>query len=155
MLVKDLMTTDVQFCTRDTSLAAAARLMSEHECGALPVVDANGHTCGIITDRDICLAIGTRLRSPEDLPVGEVMSKAVFACAPGDEARVALTLMKTHRIRRLPVLADDGRLAGVVSIDDLVLRAAERKGAAVPSDELLDALKAICLQSTAAMHPAR
>ena len=55
MKVKDLMTTDVKRCSPDTNLAAAAKIMWEADCGAVPVTDERGHVIGVITDRDICI----------------------------------------------------------------------------------------------------
>lgn len=105
---------------------------------------------GVITDRDVSLAVATKVRSPEELPVRDVMTKKVYTCAPDDDARTALTLMKNHAVRRVPVVRADGRLAGLISIDDLVLRADSHKGAAVSNENVLDAFKSICARAVTA-----
>ena len=143
MLVKSMMTSEVKSCAADTSLAAAARIMSNRDCGIVPVVDAQQKLLGVITDRDVCLAVATRFRSPEELPVRDVMTNKVYTCSPDDDARTALKLMKNHAVRRLPVVTADGRLRGLISIDDLVLRADSHKGADVSSEDVLDAFKSI------------
>src|SRR3990170_4512454 len=73
MLVKSIMTREVKSCAPETSLSAAARIMSSRDCGIVPVVDAQQKLLGVITDRDVCLAVATRFRSPEELPARDVM----------------------------------------------------------------------------------
>jgi CBS domain-containing protein len=105
---------------------------------------------GVITDRDVCLAIATRFRSPDELPVNEIMTTKVYTCSPDDDARAALKLMKNHAVRRAPVVMADGRLAGLISLDDLAVRADSHKGAAVSDEDVFDALKSICARNVAA-----
>ena len=150
MLIKSIMTSDVKVCAPDTSLAAAARVMTTRDCGIVPVVDSRGKLAGVITDRDVCSAVATRFRSPEELAVRDIMTTKVYTCSPDDEARAALNVMKNHAVRRVPVVTADGRLAGLISIDDLVLRADSHKGAAVSDEQVLDAFKAICARAVAA-----
>jgi CBS domain-containing protein len=150
MLIKSIMTPDVKFCGPDVSLGAVSRIMAKHGCGIVPVVGGQQKVIGVITDRDVCLAVATRIRYPEELPVGEVMTTKVHTCSPDDDARQALALMKTHAVRRLPVATANGRLAGIVSIDDLVVRTGAGEGAAVPDQEALDALRSICTRTVAA-----
>src|SRR5262245_11710178 len=69
MKVKDLMTTDVKRCSPETNLAAAAKIMWEGDCGAVPVTDERDHVVGVITDRDICIAAATRPRTEGEIPV--------------------------------------------------------------------------------------
>jgi CBS domain-containing protein len=150
MLVKRIMTADVKSCSPDNTVAAAARIMSNRDCGIVPVVDAQQKLLGVITDRDVCLAVATRLRSPEELPVRDVMTKKIHTCSPDDDARAALNLMKNHAVRRLPVVMADGRLAGLISLDDLAVRADSHKGAAVWDEDVFDPLKSICARTVAA-----
>src|SRR5512132_1924334 len=141
MKVKDLMTTDVKHCGLDTNLAAAAKIMWEGDCGAVPVTDERGRVVGVSTNRDICIAAATRPRTEGEIPVKDVMSKALYTCAPGDDVRAALETMKTRKIRRLPVV-EQGRLVGIVSIHDIAVQARSRS-AAVSPDSVLDAFIAI------------
>jgi CBS domain-containing protein len=150
MLIKSIMTTDVKSCAPDTTLAAAARIMSNRDCGILPVVDAGHKLVGVVTDRDVCLAVATRLRTPDDIQVRDVMTTKVYTCAPDDEARTALNLMKNHAVRRIPVVTVNGRLAGLISIDDLVLRADSHRRAAVSDEDVLDVFRALCARAVAA-----
>src|SRR5258708_697542 len=70
MRVEDVMTENVKACRPEISLAAAAALLWEGDCGALPVVLDGGKLVGMITDRDIAIALGTRNQNPADIPVG-------------------------------------------------------------------------------------
>ena len=80
------------------------------------------------------------------MTVGDVTSRRVWTCAPDDEVQVALDAMKTHRVRRLPVVAD-GSLVGIVSMNDVVLAAGA--GKAVRNEEVVDTLRAICADTGA------
>ena len=152
MRVKELMTSDVKSCGLDTNLAAAAKIMWEEDCGAVPVTDAQGQVVGIITDRDICIAGATRFRGEGEIPVGDVISKALFTCAPSDDARAALETMRLRRIRRLPVVDQSGRLTGILSLHDIAAQARSSKGADVPTDAVLDTYLAITAAAGLPVH---
>ena len=141
MKVKEVMTTDVKRCSPETNLAAAARIMWEGDCGAVPVTDERDHVVGVITDRDICIAAATRPRTEGEIPAKDVLSKALYTCAPGDDVRAALETMKARKVRRLPVV-EQGRLVGIVSIHDIALQS-RRRSAEVSPDSVLDAFIAI------------
>ena len=142
MKVKELMTTDVKRCSPETNLAAAAKIMWEGDCGAVPVTDERDHVVGVITDRDICIAAATRPRTEGEIPVKDVISRALYTCAPGDDVRAALETMKARKVRRLPVVEQGGRLVGIVSIHDIALQSRTRS-ADVSPDSVLDAFIAI------------
>jgi CBS domain-containing protein len=123
MKVIDVMTGTPVSCTLDTNLGAAAELMWNFNCGILPVLDGKQKVVGVVTDRDICIASGTRNRLPGEITVGEVISGKVFACRPNDDIRTAIATMGQAKVRRLPVISSDGRLEGLLSMDDVVLHA--------------------------------
>jgi CBS domain-containing protein len=123
MKVKDVMMGTPYYCQLDTNLGSAAELMWVGNCGFIPVMGANGKIVGVVTDRDICIALGTRNRLPGEVTVGEVMSTRLFACSPADDVHVALRTMQEGGVRRLPVIVENGTLVGVISMDDLLLRA--------------------------------
>lgn len=128
MTARDLMSTPPHTCQLTTDLAAVSHVMWNHDCGFVPVVDADGRLAGVITDRDICIASATRRLLPERIAAAAAMSRTLHACLPGDDVDSVLAAMKTHRIRRLPVIDANGHLQGVVSLNDVV-RAVGRKGA--------------------------
>lgn len=123
MKVKDVMMGTPYYCQLDTNVGSAAELMWVGNCGFVPVMGANGKIVGVVTDRDICIALGTRNRLPGDVTVGEVMSSRLFACSPEDDVHLALRTMQEGGVRRLPVIVENGTLVGVISMDDLLLRA--------------------------------
>ena len=143
MQIHDIMTRDVRTCALETSLTEVARLMREGCCGAIPVVDHDGRIAGVVTDRDISMAIVSSARRPINIAACEIMSRHVYACHPDDGVRTALTMMKQFRVRRLPVVGPDGRLAGIVSMDDIILRALAPD--APDSGEIVDSLREIVL----------
>ena len=142
MKVRDLMTSDVEACRPDTDLAAVARMMWDRDCGFIPVVDAAGVLCGVVTDRDICIASATRRVLPEYMSARQVMTHPVHACLPDDDAGDALTVMKQYKVRRIPVIDSNGTVKGVISMNDIVL--ASYQGLGPDSKEIVSALAAIC-----------
>lgn len=120
MKVKDLMTKDVASCKPHHSLGEVARLMARYDCGIVPVVDEQGRVLGVVTDRDIGLALSTMDRNASDVPAGEVRTDGAFTCSPEDGVDAALKTLKAKRVRRLPVVDADGRLQGLLSLNDLV-----------------------------------
>ena len=128
MKVQDLMTTHVEALSPISTLRTAARKMSEHGVGSLPIVD-DGKLLGIITDRDIscfCVAIG---RDPNSTEVQTVMTKEVVTCYDDQDISEAAQLMQENNIRRLAVLSRDNNIAGFFSVDDLVRGSKELAGA--------------------------
>jgi CBS domain-containing protein len=147
MKVRDIMTTTVVSCRKDTDIATAAKLMLEGRFGILPVVDEHGRVAGIITDRDIAMAVGTRQRNAAHIPVYEGMSGHVRACFADDDIGAALKVMEDRRIRRLPVLDHDGHLAGILSIDDVAVRGLDGANG-VPATSFIEAMKQLCMRPT-------
>jgi len=143
MKVRDIMTTDVVSCRRDTDLAAAARLMLDKRCGALPVVDEHGRVAGIITDRDIAMAAASRQRNASHIAVHEAMSGHLTTCLVDEDIATALKTIEQRRVRRLPVLDGDGRLAGIVSIDDILLRGLDGSNG-IPPAAFVEAMRRLC-----------
>jgi CBS domain-containing protein len=125
MKIREVMTKQATFCYPDTSLSQAAELMWKRKCGFLPVSGEGGNIIGVITDRDISIALGTRNRRPSEVLAKDVMSGRLFTCTADDSVACALTTMRIEGLRRLPVIDREGALVGVLSIDDLVLKARE------------------------------
>lgn len=147
MKVEHLMTRDVQCCGPDTNLASAAKMMWDSDCGALPILNVQGHVMGMITDRDICMAASTKNRPPSTITAWETASGKAISCHPDDDIHTAMDLMERERIRRLPVVDEDGILQGILSINDLVLAAGEHRGRSAPGlsfEDAIRSLKGIC-----------
>ncbi|MCC7416770.1 MAG: CBS domain-containing protein [Acidobacteria bacterium] len=147
MKIKDIMTAEPRTCAPGTNLAAAAALMLDADCGILPVVE-NGRLVGVVTDRDMYIALATRDVRASELTAGDVARSPVFTCTPDDEVHAALAIMKQHRIRRLPVEGFGGAMLGIVSMNDILLAAGARKP--VRDAEVLNTLQAICAHQDSA-----
>jgi CBS domain-containing protein len=102
--------------TSATTLQAAL-LMMEHKIGGLVVID-QGRVAGMFTERDVLRLVAQR-RDPAATAVGEMMTEDVVCCSPTTPLDEAKAAMKNRRVRHLPVVGDDDRLLGVVSIGDL------------------------------------
>jgi CBS domain-containing protein len=120
MRVKEVMTQSAVCCKPDTNVGAAVELFWVRNCGMLPVVGNDGKLLGVVTDRDICIAMGTRNRMPADLTVGEIATQKVFTCKPDDEIHEALHTMAEKQVRRLPVVNREGVPQGMLSMDDII-----------------------------------
>jgi CBS domain-containing protein len=140
------MTKTVASCRADANLAAAAALMWEHNCGLLPVLDDQGKVAGVITDRDICIALGTRNRLAAETKVSEVAQRAAVLCNAEDEVRAVLKVMAAERVRRLPVVDREGTLVGILSLDDVTLCARHHDDTDRPPvsfEDVMNTLRAI------------
>ena len=123
MLVEKVMTSDVEACLASNTLAEAAAVMWRRDCGAVPVVDEERRVVGVVTDRDICMALATRGQLASEVKVGDVMTGPARTCTTVDDVREALDVMKGAQLRRLPVVDGAGRLAGILSVNDIILHA--------------------------------
>lgn len=141
MKIASIMTRDVQACRSADTLARAAQLMWDHDIGAIPVVDDNGHLVGIVTDRDACMAAYTRGQPLAAIPVADAMSTEVVACVKEANADEVERMMATAQVRRIPVIDATRRLIGIVSLNDLAGAMRRREVTAV---EVADTLAAVC-----------
>ena len=147
MIVKEVMNHEVTTCLPDTTLESAAMLMWNGDCGTVAIVD-EGKVIGIITDRDICMAVALQHKTASEIQVQEVMSRHLFTCHPENDIMNALKTMSFQKVRRLPVINDGGQLEGIISIEDIIAHADRgRRGIQTPElsyDDTMTTLKAIC-----------
>jgi len=136
MKVKEVMTPNATAIWLTESLADAAKLMWENDCGVLPIIKDGRKVIGMITDRDICMAMAMRDMNPSRISVEDVMTGQVYAVKPEDDVDLALQEMQEHKIRRLPVVNPEGELEGILSMNDVVLKA--------PQSDVLKTYQAIC-----------
>lgn len=139
MQIAEVMTQELVSCVPTCSAQAAAEMMRQHDIGVLPVVvdRFSRKLLGVVTDRDLCLAVIASGHTPQ-VEVQECMTARVVTCASQDDVQAAIHLMQEHQVRRLPVLDKDGRLVGMLSLADLI-----RHGAIDPKDLYLT-LRRIC-----------
>lgn len=142
---RSLMTEHVRSCSPDDSLTEAAQLMWNSDCGAIPVV-ADGRVVAVITDRDVCMAVFTQGRAPSELQVRGAMSKRLVTCAPDASIASVLATMADQRVRRLPIVSDDAKLLGVISLAD-VARWAKSLANATVDAAVIEALSSLSSHS--------
>ena len=149
MNVEQVMTREVKTCSPDDSLSRAAQIMWETDCGAVPVVDAEGKPVAMITDRDICMAAYTRGLALSEMTVSSACSKRLVTVGLADMLATAEQLMRQFQIRRLPVVNGgarvEGRVVGILSMNDLARRALARdRRGEVGAEGVVKTLAAIC-----------
>jgi CBS domain-containing protein len=123
MEVGKLCTIDTVCCTRDESVQGAAYLMRKHHVGDIVVVDepdGERSPVGIVTDRDIVVSVIALGLDPLGLQVGDIMSDDLLVADEHEDVDALIERMRLRGIRRVPVVGEDGRLAGIVSADDLL-----------------------------------
>ena len=123
MEVGKLCTVDTICCTRDESVQGAAFLMRKHHvCDIVDVDEADGVPVpsGIVTDRDIVVSVVALGLDPNGLQVGDIMTDDLLTADEHDDVTVTIERMRLRGIRRVPVVGEGGRLAGIVSADDLL-----------------------------------
>ena len=121
------MTREVGFCRAEDNLAGAANIMWEKDCGAVPIVDAENRVVGMITDRDVCVAVATRDLRASEIGVAEFCREKVIACAPGDKLKDVLKKMAKNQVKRLPVVSQNRELVGIISLTDILLSSDDDK----------------------------
>jgi CBS domain-containing protein len=139
MRVEEIMTKDVCSCSPGTNAASVAEIMLTRNCGSLPVVEDGGRVVGIVTDRDLFVALGTGNRRPAEMSVGEIMSRDLAFCNPSSDVRNAMKTMAQRQLRRLPVVDESGALKGILSLGDVALRVGDDL-----SEDVLNVVRAVC-----------
>ncbi len=119
MKVLELMTTTAKSCGPNDNLELAAQIMWENDFGVVPVVDDDGRVVGMVTDRDACMAAYTQGKPLRQILVSNAMAKHVHGVRENELVEAAEALMRRVRVRRVPVLDGDGRLRGILSMNDL------------------------------------
>jgi CBS domain-containing protein len=154
MKVRELMSTNAVFCRPETNLAAVGALMWEHDCGLIPVVDDTERVTGVITDRDICIALSTRDRQPSKITAREITTAPARVCSPDDDIQTALITMSRERLHRLPVVNRERGLVGILSINDLLLHAEKGLGKrpGISYEDVVQTLQAICTHPAGTVH---
>ena len=131
MNIRDICTIQTISCNRDETVQGAALLMRKHHVGDLIVVDGSDGDAipaGIVTDRDIVISVVALGLDPASLQVGDIMSDDLLTCREDDDVYQTIEHMRVRGIRRVPVVNDNGALAGIVSADDLLEFLAEEMG---------------------------
>ena len=119
MKISDVMTPNPKTVKPTDDIQVAARIMRDEDAGSVPVIE-DGRVVGIVTDRDI--VVRAVADGDFDCTVDDVASDDVICGKPGMSTADAAELMSEHQVRRLPVVDDDDKLVGIVSIGDLAVK---------------------------------
>jgi CBS domain-containing protein len=120
MKVKEIMTSSPAQLRSDATVAEAAELMRARDIGSVVVTDANGDTCGIVTDRDLALRCLAGGQDPRSQRIGDIATRDPRHVGPETDVDEAIRTMREIKVRRLPVM-DGGRTVGVISLGDLAV----------------------------------
>ena len=149
MKIREIMTQSAVCCGPETNVGCAVELMWNRNIGILPVVASDQELIGVVTDRDICIAMGTRNRLAGALTLGEIATAPVFTCKPDDDVHEALNIMAKQQLRRLVVVDQKGVPQGILSMDDVIVHADIDKlqgFCELTSEEVIRALKRVYRQ---------
>lgn len=138
MQVQEIMTAAVECCTPNEKAQRAAEIMRDADTGIIPVLagENDPKIVGVITDRDLCMAVVAAGRDPREVRVKECMTDRVVTLKPDEDIRHAADLMTEKQVRRLPVADDQGAILGIVSLADI----AQRQGSREQSGEALQGI---------------
>ena len=147
MKISELMVKEVITCPDTALLGEAARLMWEHDIGFIPVVSPDGALAGVITDRDGLLAAYFQGKPLWEIPVRSAMSTRIATCPPEADIEAAERLMRESQVHRLPVVTKEGKLVGVISLNDFARKATHDQDEEL-EEEVAVTLGAICQPRT-------
>jgi CBS domain-containing protein len=121
--IKEMMTASPKTVGKNESLKIVLTQMSKSNIGSIPVIDEHKKVIGILTDRDVSLAIGNSDKSIEDIRVMDVMSKEIHTCKEDDDPVTALKIMRSKKVGRLPVINNENKLTGIITLDGILRKA--------------------------------
>jgi CBS domain-containing protein len=129
--IKEVMTSNPRAVTADSTVAEAARLMRDEDAGIVPIIEGE-RLVGVVTDRDIAIKVAAEGKDAQSTKVTEIAASDLVTIDPQQDLDEALRLMAQHQVRRLPVVAEDGKLVGILAQADVARHAdAERTGEVV------------------------
>ena len=135
MKVKEVMHRGVEWVGPDTPLTEIAKLMSQHDIGAIPIGE-NDRLIGMVTDRDIvCNGVARESFDPRRATARDVMTEGIHCCSEDDDLAKAVHHMEQLKVRRLPVINKSKRMVGILSLGDI--------GHSAPSDLLTEVVKKV------------
>jgi CBS domain-containing protein len=125
MNIKDVMTTNPSYCVPGDSSTHAARIMKDKNVGIVPIIesDVDHKLIGVVTDRDLCLAVVAQNVHPDTVKVRQCMTTYIVTVRPEDDVQKAMALMSENQVRRILVVNQEGMLKGMVATADILQRA--------------------------------
>jgi CBS domain-containing protein len=149
--IETVMTRDPVSCYANTPLPEVAGLMLSHDCGQIPVVDAEGKPVGVVTDRDIVIRVVAHGGNPAVVTAADAMTAPAKTVTTDTDLSDCLHMMEEAQIRRVPVVDAQGRLVGIVATADVALAGKRRAIAEVMEEVSMPAPRQS--KPGASMHP--
>ncbi len=129
MYVNEAMSADVKVGNAKSNLEEISRLMWENDCGAIPIVNTRKKPIGIVTDRDIAMAAMLNHQPLWEIEAGTLLKEQrLCSCHQDEPLEDCLMKMEQNGVRRMPVVSEDGRLAGIVSMGDILAFTPQKAG---------------------------
>ena len=125
-LARDVMTVNPACCTPETPIDQVAKLMVQHDCGEIPVIDPAEHVVGVVTDRDIVCRVVAQERNPMAYTAETCMTESVVTVTTDSPLSEVMATMERHQVRRVPVVDEQGCCAGMISQADVAWAGKER-----------------------------
>jgi CBS domain-containing protein len=149
MRIKHIMTKDPSCCVPSDSAQRAATIMRHEHAGIVPVIDneQSRRIVGVVTDRDLCMAVVAEGRDARTVPVEQCMTTTVVTASPNDSVERVTELMRENQIRRIPVVNEQGDLLGIVALADVVGRSE------IKTTQTHDTLKKVSAPTNEASKP--
>ena len=146
MNASEVMKQPVQTCSIDVTLEQVARVMWEHDCGAVPLVDADGRAIAMITDRDMAMAAYLTGKPLHEIAARSAASRSLATVRADATLEAVENRMRDAQLRRLPVVDDDGRVIGIITLNDIAVHATPggRRIGALSAEAISRTLQAIC-----------
>jgi CBS domain-containing protein len=118
-LARDVMTENPACCTPETPLDQVAKLMVQHDCGEIPVIDSAEHPIGVVTDRDIVCRVVAEGKNPQAYTAETCMSQPAITVPVDAPLSEVMATMEKHQVRRVPVVDEQGCCAGMIAQADV------------------------------------
>lgn len=126
-LARDVMTEHPACCTPETTLDEVAKLMRQHDCGEIPVIDPAEQPVGVVTDRDIVCRVVAEGKNPMAYSAEVCMSQPVATVPTDAPLGEVVATMEKHQIRRVPVVDERGRCVGMIAQADIAWTSGTRE----------------------------
>ena len=116
---KHIMTATPSCCENIDSIFEVVRVMDNEQCGIVPIVDSGERLLGVVTDRDVCLRVVLQNLDPHQTEAGDIMSTDILTCRADDDIEDVVSKMEKKQVRRIIVVDDFDRVAGIISEGDI------------------------------------
>jgi CBS domain-containing protein len=126
-LARDVMTPDPACCSPTATLDLVAKLMTQNDCGEIPIIDTADRPVGVITDRDIVCRVVAEGKNPGAHTAEQYMSQPVVTVPADAPLEEVLAAMEKHQIRRVPVVDERGCCTGIISQADIAWTGGEHE----------------------------